>query len=64
MTDQATLAKLKAARASGVRSVTFGDRTVVYRDDAELAAAINALEEELSPRIKTVVVRPLASKGW
>jgi hypothetical protein len=64
MADAETLAKLKAARASGVLRVRYGEREITYRSDAELAAAIAAIEEELTPKIKTVVVRPLASKGW
>jgi hypothetical protein len=64
---QEMLEQLKAARASGVLEVEFGgppSKRVRYRSDAELTAAINALEEEVSPKVKTVVVRPLSMKGW
>jgi hypothetical protein len=42
----------------------YGDQQVEYRTDAELAAAIAALEEKIAARVKTVVVRTLPMKGW
>ena len=65
----AEIDKLCAARASGAKVIQFADRRLEYRSDAEIAAAIAALETELenaqgtaSPR--TIVVRPPAFKGW
>jgi hypothetical protein len=39
---------LKAAIAKGERSVTFADRTVVYRSVAEMREALGMIEAELS----------------
>jgi hypothetical protein len=66
-TLQAQLAALKAARRSGVRTTTFGERSVTHASDAELAAAIASLENEIAnmsgtPRPRTVVIR--GGKGW
>jgi hypothetical protein len=63
----AALGALKAARRSGVRSVIFGERQVVYRNDPELMAQIAALESEIaaaagSPKPTTVLVR--SNKGF
>lgn len=64
---KAQLAKLKAARASGVAEVQFADRRVRRRSDVELQRAIGALEQEIAalegtaqPRNLTVI----ANKGW
>jgi hypothetical protein len=66
MTDVAALIAqldaLKAARRSGVRTVTFGERSVTYRDDAELMAQIAAIENEITPKPRTVLVR--SEKGF
>jgi hypothetical protein len=64
---QAQLASLKSARASGVRTSTFGERSVTRATDKELVAAIAALENEIAamagtPRPKSVVMR--GGKGW
>lgn len=68
---QEQLAELKTARRTGARVITFGagpsSRTVEYRSDAELAAAIADLETELAHAtgekpIRGFVVR--SSKGW
>ena len=57
--------QLKCMRADGVRSVQFGERRVTFKDDQELAAAINALQSELNPqRPRNVMVRPATNKGW
>ncbi len=68
-TINADLDKLRALRGHGRRIVRFGDRSVEYRSDQEIAAAISALENELemaqgvaSPR--TIVVRSPPGKGW
>lgn len=65
------LEKLKAARRSGARVITFGSgasmRTVEYRRDSDLAAAIAATEAEIaavtgSRPARGFVVR--GEKGW
>ncbi len=68
-TIQSDIDKLRAARAKAAKVVQFGDRRAEYRSDAELAAALAALEAELEqaqgtvmPR--TIVVRPPDYKGW
>ena len=49
MSDNASLlAALKEARFSGHQRVRFGDRDVTYKSDAEMAAAIRALEAEIA----------------
>ena len=59
------LAELRAARGAGILHVRFGEREVWYRSDAELVAAIAALEAELNPtRPRNVMVRPVTQKGW
>jgi cytochrome c peroxidase len=45
---QALLEELKEARYSGALRVKFGARDVTYKSDAEMAKAINALEQELN----------------
>jgi uncharacterized small protein (DUF1192 family) len=71
MTDLATLKArldlLKTARASGARRTRFEDFETEYRSDAELLAAITALQDEIdrlegSARPRAVLVR--AQKGW
>ena len=59
----ADLEKLKAARRSGVLRIRQDDREVLYRSDAEIAAAIAALEAELGTSTpRTIAVR--SEKGW
>lgn len=41
-------AALVAARASGVRSVRFGEDEVTYKSDTEMAAAIRFLDGEIA----------------
>jgi len=49
MSDNASLlASLKAARYSGHQRVRHGDRDIVFKTDAEMAAAISALEAEIA----------------
>jgi hypothetical protein len=60
----ADLEKLKAARRSGVLRLRLDDREVFYRDDAELARQIAALETEIgtSSTPRTIAMR--STKGW
>ena len=71
MTDLTTLRtqleELRAARASGVRRVEFRDRTVEYRTDNELAAAIRDLETRIAAaegRPAVSVIRPRLVRNW
>jgi hypothetical protein len=70
MTDIATLLadleKLKAARRMGAKVVEFEDYRVEYRSDAEIAAAIAALESEVlgGAGARNVVFRSPTNKGW
>jgi len=58
-------AALLAARASEARSTRFGDDEVTFRSDAELAAAIGAVDREIAAlqgrRVNTFL--PTFSKG-
>jgi hypothetical protein len=58
----ADLEALKELRRTGALRIRINEREVVFRSDAELVAAIAAIEEELSPRPRAVVIR--SSKGW
>jgi hypothetical protein len=71
MTDiavlQVQLETLRAARRSGVRTLTFGERSQTRASDKELVAAIADLEAEIAatagtPRPRSVVIR--SGKGW
>jgi hypothetical protein len=71
VTDLATLMEqleaLKAARRSGVKTTTFGERSTTARDDRELVAQIAAVEADIaaaqgSPRPTVVLVR--SNKGF
>jgi len=42
------LGKLRAARATGLRSVRHGDREMTYRSDDDLAKAIRDLENQIA----------------
>ena len=62
----ARLDALRTARAAGTSEVRFGDRAVVYKSDAEMAAAIADLQQQiLSASGVSMVhtVRVTASKG-
>lgn len=64
---QARLEALREIRASGVREAAFGNDRVVYRTDAELAAAIADLERRIAAAtamrpVRTVLVS--TSKGF
>ena len=61
------LSELRAARASGIRRVEMRDRTVEYRSDAELAAAIRDLETRIAVaegRPAVSVIRPRSVRNW
>jgi hypothetical protein len=59
------LAELKGLRGSGVLHTKFGEREVWFRSDAEIVAAIAALEAQLNPtRPRSVMCRPATRKGW
>lgn len=67
----AQLEALRAARATGLRSVEFASgsgssRKVTYRDDHELAAAISAIEALLAGQTtgKTHTILISTSKGF
>ena len=51
---QTRLDALRKARASGIKSVTHGDTTTVYKSDQEMAAA----EASLEGQINTLSERP------
>ncbi|MEM6383449.1 MAG: hypothetical protein AAF739_12300 [Pseudomonadota bacterium] len=60
------LSALRAARAGGVKSVSYGDRTIEYRSDRELAAAIADVEHRLTGLVgpgPTRTVYITSSKG-
>ncbi|MBL8908034.1 MAG: hypothetical protein JNM20_15275 [Rhizobiales bacterium] len=62
---QARLEALRKVRANGLRSIQYEDIRTEYRSDAELAAAITDLEQQLAAasgrRIRTVTFS--TSKG-
>ena len=64
-TLSARLAALEAARATGVKSVTYEGREVVYRSDAEMAAAVADLRRQIADAAQTRVgaVTFSSSKG-
>ncbi|MFK8251965.1 phage head-tail joining protein [Ancylobacter terrae] len=71
MADIATLREwldaLREARASGVRRAEFRDRTVEYKSDTEMAAAIRDLESQIAaaegrPGIKFHTIT--MNRGW
>ncbi|WP_420712637.1 phage head-tail joining protein [Ancylobacter sp. SL191] len=65
LTEQ--LRELREARASGVRRAEFRDRTVEYRSDGELAAAIRDLETRIAAaegRPAVSVIRPRSLRNW
>jgi len=58
---------LRAQRASGVARVSYDGKTVEYRGDNEIVAAIRALESELKALsgVKPVrQIRVTTSKGY
>jgi hypothetical protein len=66
-TLQAQLDALKAARRSGVRTTTWGERSVTRATDKEIVAQIADLENAIAtaagtPRPRSIVVR--SGKGW
>lgn len=59
---QAQLDALKAAYAEGTRSVSFGDRSVTYQSQAEMAAAITTIAADLARR--ATPARPRVWKAY
>jgi hypothetical protein len=62
---QTRLDELRRVRAEGRQEITTKGRTVVYRTDAQLAAAIADLERQISSLTITPVttIRVAATKG-
>jgi hypothetical protein len=48
---QADLDALKAARAAGVKTVAYGDKSVTYNSPADMVAVQLEMEEELGLRV-------------
>ncbi|GAA0599168.1 phage head-tail joining protein [Caenispirillum bisanense] len=69
MTDLATLQaqrqKLAEARATGMRTVQYGDKKVEYRTDAELRAALDDLDRQIAQASgkRVLRIRVASSKG-
>lgn len=66
---QIELENLRSIRAGGVHSIREGDREVAHRSDAEIVAAIRALEAELAKAVgatqpQNVIIRTAPAKGW
>ena len=64
---QNRLEALKAQRASGIARVTYDGKTVRYRGDAEIAAAIRDLQAQIDRLRGKIPVRQLrfkTSKGY
>lgn len=55
----AQLSALKKARSSGVQMVRHGDTQTVFKNDAEMAGAIAALERDIAQLAGTGVVRQI-----
>lgn len=72
--DDFTLSELRAFRVSllsamlsGTRSVTAGDRTILYKSNQEMKIVLDLLDEAIAgldgiPRARRVVVR--SRSGW
>jgi len=63
----AKLEALKSQRASGVARVSYDGKTIEYRGDSEIVAAIRDLERELSKlngREPVRQIRTFTSKGY
>lgn len=62
---QAQLAKLRDLRAKGVSTYTIKDRSMTYRSDRELAAAIADLEKQIATQEGGTVrkIRVRSTKG-
>ena len=64
---QTRIEALKAQRASGIVRVTYDGKTVEYRGDAEIAAAIRDIEAEISRLNGETPIRQIrfrTSKGY
>ncbi len=71
MTDitelQSLLEALKTQRASGIARVSYDGKTVEYRGDSEIAAAIQSLESEIGKLNGETPIRQIrfnTSKGY
>lgn len=58
--------ELRRARYQGITTVQFGEDTLTYKSDAQMASALTALEAEIAsltrgPRPRTIY--PQTSKG-
>jgi hypothetical protein len=62
----ADLERLKSARRLGVRRVEFEDFVCEYKSDAEMTAAIRAIEAEVlgGAGVRNTVFRSPDNKGW
>ena len=66
-TLQAQLASLKAARASGATRLSYEGKSIEYRSDADMQAAISAVQSEidaLNGKSKPRILVTRSSKGW
>ena len=64
---QTRLDALRDLRANGIREARFGEDTVAYKSDAEMAAAIADLERQIAgasgrPLPRFINIR--STKGW
>jgi hypothetical protein len=59
---QADLDALKAAFASGALRVNLGDREIIYRSQAELAKAIEVVQNSLSAPSGSAALIPASYK--
>ncbi len=57
------LKTLKAAYASGVNRVRFGDQEITYKTEEEMRRIIERLERQLNGAHKIKFVTPRFSKG-
>lgn len=63
-TDEEIKAKVEAIIASGVKTITVGDKTMTYRDQAELEKILAKLDIKINPqRPYSVASSPYYCKG-
>lgn len=60
------LETLKSARAMGAKRVRISDdeREIEFKNDAEMLAAINALQDEIEGQGRPRAIKIRSSKGW
>ena len=66
-TLQAQLSSLKAARASGATRIQYEGKWIEHRSDADLQAAIAAVQGEidkLNGKIRPRILVTRSTKGW